>query len=97
MRREFKRVPGIIDVTAFGGTTKEYHVDLDPGALITYGVTLPQIEAALTHSNANVGGSYLALGPQSYNVRGVGFIESLEDIANVVVAVKDGTPSILKI
>ena len=96
VRREFKRVPGIIDVTAFGGTTKEYHVDLDPGALITYGVTLPQIEAALTHSNANVGGSYLALGPQSYNVRGVGFIESLEDIANVVVAVKDGTPIYIK-
>ena len=96
VRREFKRVPGIIDVTAFGGTTKEYHVDLDPGALITYGVTLPQIKAALANSNANVGGSYLALGPQSYNVRGVGFIESLDDVANVVVAVKDGTPIYIK-
>lgn len=92
VRREFKRVPGVIDVTGFGGTTKEYHVDLDPGALLTYGITLPQIEAALANSNANVGGSYLALGPQSYNVRGVGFIESLDDIANTVVAVKDGTP-----
>jgi len=96
VRREFKRVPGIIDVTAFGGTTKEYHVDLDPGALITYGVTLPQIKAALANSNANVGGSYLALGPQSYNVRGVGFIDSLDDVANVVVAVKDGTPVYIK-
>ncbi|MGD9849941.1 MAG: efflux RND transporter permease subunit [Nitrospirales bacterium] len=96
VRREFKRVPGIIDVTAFGGTTKEYHVDLDPGALITYDVTVPQITAALANSNANVGGSYLALGPQSYNVRGVGFIDSLEDVANTVVAVKDGTPIFVK-
>lgn len=92
VRRAFKQVPGIIDVTAFGGTTKEYHVDLDPGALLTYGVTLAQIKAALANSNANVGGSYLALGPQSYNVRGVGFINNLDDVAKVVVAVKDGTP-----
>jgi heavy metal efflux system protein len=92
VRRELKRVKGVTDVTAFGGTTKEYHVELDPGALISYGVTLPQVKAALANSNASVGGNYLALGPQNYNVRGVGFINSLEDIANVVVAVKNGTP-----
>ena len=92
VRREFKRVKGVTDVTAFGGTTKEYHVDLDPGALIGFGITVPQIKTALANSNASVGGNYLALGPQNYNVRGVGFIDSLEDIANVVVAVKNGTP-----
>lgn len=92
IRREFRGVPGIIDVTAWGGTTKEYHVDLDPGALISYGVGLPDVIAALRASNANVGGSYLSLGPQSYNVRGIGLIESLEDIENVVVAEKEGTP-----
>ncbi len=92
LQREFKRVPGVIDVTAFGGTTKEYHVDLNPGSLISYGVNLPQVMTALTNSNANVGGNYLTSGAQNFNVRGVGLIDSLDDIENVVVAEKDGTP-----
>ncbi len=62
LRREFRRVPGVIDVTAFGGTTKEYHVDIDPGKLINYGVNLPQVMTALANSNANVGGHYLTVG-----------------------------------
>ncbi|MEC4889814.1 MAG: CusA/CzcA family heavy metal efflux RND transporter [Nitrospira sp.] len=92
VRREFKRVPGVIDVTAFGGTTKEYHVDIDPGKLISYGVSLSQVMTALTNSNANVGGNYLTIGAQNYNIRGLGLINRLEDIENVVVAEKDGTP-----
>src|SRR5688572_26939048 len=80
LQREYKRVPGVIDVTAFGGTTKEYHVDLDPGALISYGVTLPQVMNAMSNSNANVGGNYLTVGAQSYNIRGLGLIDSLDDI-----------------
>ena len=66
VRREFKRVPGVIDVTAFGGTTKEYHVDIDPGKLISYGVSLSQVMQALNNSNANVGGNYLTIGAQNY-------------------------------
>ncbi|MCA9422792.1 MAG: efflux RND transporter permease subunit [Nitrospira sp.] len=96
LRREFKRIPGVIDVTAFGGTTKEYHVDIDPGLLIQYGVSLPQVLDALSTSNANVGGSYLTLGSQSYNIRGVGLITSLDDIGNIVVTEKDGTPIFIK-
>jgi cobalt-zinc-cadmium resistance protein CzcA len=92
VRREFRRVPGVIDVTAFGGTTREYHVDLDPGSLISYGVSLPDVVTALRESNANVGGSYITMGSQNYNVRGVGLIEGLQDIENIVVAEKDGTP-----
>ncbi|HSE45639.1 MAG TPA: efflux RND transporter permease subunit, partial [Gemmatimonadales bacterium] len=92
LRREFRRVPGVIDVTAFGGTTKEYHVDVDPGKLIGYGVNLSQVMTALANSNANVGGNYLTVGGQNFNVRGVGLIDSLDDIANVVVAEKNGTP-----
>jgi cobalt-zinc-cadmium resistance protein CzcA len=92
LRREFRRVPGVIDVTAFGGTTKEYHVDVDPGKLIGYGVNLSQVMTALTNSNANVGGNYLTVGGQNFNVRGVGLIDSLDDISNVVVAEKNGTP-----
>src|SRR6478752_943025 len=96
VRRSFRRIPGVIDVTAFGGTTKEYHVDIDPGRLISYGVNLSQAMTALQNSNANVGGNYLALGAQNYNVRGVGLINSIEDIENVMVAQKDGTPIYVK-
>ncbi len=96
LQREFKRVPGVIDVTAFGGTTKEYHVDLDPGALISYGVSLAQVEDALKKSNANVGGNYLTIGSQSHNIRGLGLIGGLEDIENIVVAEKAGTPVFIR-
>lgn len=96
VRRTFRRIPGVIDVTAFGGTTKEYHVDIDPGKLISYGVSLSQVMTALQNSNANVGGNYLTLGAQNYNVRGLGLINGLEDIENVMVAEKEGTPIFVK-
>src|SRR5437588_4693239 len=96
LKREFKRVPGVIDVTAFGGTTREYHVDLNPGALLSYGVNLSQVMTSLSNSNANVGGNYLTIGAQNYNVRGVGLIDSLDDIENVMVAEKNGTPVFVK-
>jgi heavy metal efflux system protein len=96
LQREFKRVPGVIDVTAFGGTTKEYHVDIDPGALLSYQVSLPQVINALTNSNANVGGNYLTIGSQNYNIRGLGLIDGLSDIENVMVAEKSGTPVFVK-
>src|SRR6476661_7632738 len=96
VRREFRRIPGVIDVTAFGGTTKEYHVDIDPGRLISYGVNLSQVMSALTNSNANVGGSYLTIGPQSYNIRGLGLINGIADIENVMVAEKNGTPIFIR-
>ena len=92
LHREIKRVSGVVDVTAFGGTTKEYHVDVNPGALLSYGVTLPQALSALTNSNANVGGNYLTIGAQNFNIRGLGLINRLEDIENVMVAEKNGTP-----
>jgi cobalt-zinc-cadmium resistance protein CzcA len=96
VRRAFKRVPGVIDVTTFGGTTKEYHVDVDPGKLLSYGVNLSQVMTALADSNANVGGNYLSIGAQSYNIRGLGLINDLDDIENVMVAEKQGTPIFVK-
>lgn len=96
VRRALKRVPGVIDVTTFGGTTKEYHVDIDPGKLLSYGVNLSQVITALAESNANVGGNYLTIGAQSYNIRGVGLINDLDDIENVMVAQKEGTPIFVK-
>ena len=96
VRRVFRRIPGVIDVTAFGGTTKEYHVDIDPGKLISYGVSLSQVMTSLQNSNANVGGNYLSLGAQNYNVRGLGLINDIEDIENVMVDQKNGTPIFVK-
>ena len=96
VRREFRRIPGVIDVTAFGGTTKEYHVDIDPSRLISYGVNLSQVMSALTNSNANVGGNYLTIGAQNYNIRGLGLINGIADIENVMVAEKGGTPIFVK-
>ena len=92
VRRDFKRVPGVIDVTTFGGKTKEYHVDVDPGRLLSYGVSLSQVLKALENSNANVGGNYLTIGAQSYNIRGLGLINGIQDIENVMVTEKNGTP-----
>ncbi|MFO0733803.1 MAG: efflux RND transporter permease subunit [Nitrospiraceae bacterium] len=96
LRREFRRIPGVIDVTAFGGTTREYHVDIDPGKLISYGVSLAQVMEALSNSNANVGGNYLTVGGQNYNIRGLGLINNLQDIENVMVVEKEGTPIFVK-
>jgi cobalt-zinc-cadmium resistance protein CzcA len=96
VRREFRRIPGVIDVTAFGGTTQEYHVDIDPGRLISYGVNLSQVMSALTNSNANVGGNYLTIGAQNYNIRGLGLINGISDIEDVMVAEKGGTPIFVK-
>ncbi|MBX3370310.1 MAG: efflux RND transporter permease subunit, partial [Nitrospira sp.] len=92
IRREFKRVPGVIDVSTYGGTTKEYHVELDPGQLMSYNVTLDQVMDGLAKSNTDVGGNYLSMGEQSFNIRGMGLIKKLDDISNTVVTQKEGTP-----
>jgi cobalt-zinc-cadmium resistance protein CzcA len=96
LNREFKRVPGVMDVTAFGGTTKEYHVELDPGLLVSYGISVPQVVTALSSSNANSGGNYVSVGAQSFDVRGLGLIRDLDDIEDVVVAEKQGVPIFVK-
>ncbi|HTL61575.1 MAG TPA: efflux RND transporter permease subunit, partial [Nitrospira sp.] len=96
LNREFKRVTGVIDVTAFGGTTKEYHVELDPALLFAYSLGVPDVVSAIQGSNANAGGNYLTIGSQSLDIRGVGLIRTLTDIENVVVAAKNGTPVLVK-
>lgn len=96
IRREFKQVPGVIDVTTYGGTTKEFHVDVNPTALINYSLDLPGLMTKLASSNLDVGGNYLTLGAQNFNVRGLGLITSLEDIENAVVTEKDGIPVFVK-
>ena len=92
LERQFRQVPGVIDVVGFGGETKEYHVEIDPYRLKSHGLTLTQVVQALSNANQNVGGQRLTLGEQSYNVRGIGLIRSLTDIREVVVAEVKGTP-----
>ena len=94
--REIKRVPGIVDVASFGGTTRAYLAEIDPRKLLQYGVTLPQVVSAVSTSNANAGGSYLTMGSQSVNVRGVGLLQSVEEMRNVVVTSRNGVPVYLR-
>lgn len=92
VRRELKQVPGIIDITTFGGSTRQYQVEADPDRLLSYGVTLPQVLNAIQSSNANAGGNYLQLGNQNVNVRALGQVHTTDDIAHIVVAEKNGAP-----
>ncbi|HEY6401294.1 MAG TPA: CusA/CzcA family heavy metal efflux RND transporter [Blastocatellia bacterium] len=96
LERQFKQVPGVIDVVSFGGQTKEIHVDLDPSKLIQFNVSTPQVMQAISNSNSNVGANYLELGAQSYNVRGIGLFRNEEDIGNVLVAERAGAPIYVK-
>jgi len=86
-------VPGVVDVVGFGGETKEYHVDVDPYRLKGHSLTLSQLTQSLANANQNVGGQRLTLGEQSFNVRGLGLIRSLDDVGQIVVAQpRTGTP-----
>lgn len=92
LERQFKQVPGVIDITSFGGDTKEFHVDLDPMRLINFHLSVNDVMEGLRTGNSNVGANYLDIGAQSYNVRGVGLFRSLQDIENTVVSERDGVP-----
>src|SRR5499427_2175352 len=92
LEKQFRQVPGVIDVVGFGGYTKEYHVEVDPYQLKGQNLTLKQLLDALGNAIQNVGGQRITLGEQSFNVRGIGLIKSLRDIGNVVVAETKGVP-----
>ena len=96
VRRELKQVPGVVDITTFGGTTKQYQVEPAPDRMLADGVTLPQLITAVQNSNANAGGNYVAIGDQNVNVRSVGLLKNTDDIANVVIAQKNGTPVLVR-
>ena len=87
-----RTVSGIADVVSFGGAVKQYQIDVDPVRLRGYGLTLPQVEQAVAAANANAGGGYLSHGYERQVVRGVGLFRSLDDIANVALATRNGVP-----
>jgi heavy metal efflux system protein len=91
-----KSVPDVVDDSAFGGITREYQVRIDPEKLISYGLSLAQVEQQLANSNANAGGSFIEQGSQQINVRAVGLVTSVADIENTVIKTQNGTPLQIK-
>jgi heavy metal efflux system protein len=86
-----KSVTDVVDDSSFGGITREYQVRLDPDKLVSYGLSLSQVEQQLSNSNANAGGSFIEQGAQQINVRAVGLIRTVEDIENTVIKTQNGT------
>lgn len=95
LERRFKAVPGVIDVTGWGGKTKAYDVIVDQHKLMSYGITLPQVLQAINSSNVNVGGQTVNIGPQAAIVRGIGLIQSMDELRNTVLAANKGSPVLL--
>ncbi len=92
IEKNFKAVPNVVDVASFGGPTREYQVRVDPNKLISYGLSLAQVEQQLTNNNANAGGSFIEAGLQQVNIREVGLVDNVRDIENTVIMTKTGTP-----
>lgn len=96
LQRRLKRVPGVIDVTGWGGKLRSYEVRLDRDRLAAHGVTVPQVLAAIGKSDSNVGGQTINFGEQAAIVRGVGLIQSADSIRNTLVGMAGGTPILLR-
>ena len=92
VRRQLLGVPGVTEVNSFGGFAKQYQVKLDPAKLQSYGLSLRDVLDAVVRNNANVGGAYIEHGSEQYLLRGIGLVESTQDIANI--AVKTGAEGV---
>jgi len=90
--KELKHVQGVPDISSFGGKTRQYQIIITPGALQAKNVTLQQLVTAVTNSNVNVGGGLLPVGEQQLVVRGVGLLQSIDDMKRIVIAVNNGVP-----
>jgi cobalt-zinc-cadmium resistance protein CzcA len=91
LEKQYKSVPNVVDVASFGGPTLEYQVRVDPNKLISYGLSLGQVEQQLTNNNTNGGGSFIEAGLQQIDVRTVGLVGTVRDIENTVITTKNGT------
>jgi heavy metal efflux system protein len=92
IEKNFKAVPDVVDVASFGGPTREYQVRVDPNKLVSYGLSLAQVEQQLANNNVNAGGSFIQEGLQQINVRSVGLVDRAQDIEHTVIMTKNGTP-----
>ncbi len=96
LEKQFKSVPNVVDVSSFGGITREYQVNVDPEKLIAYGLGLSQVEQQLASNNVNAGGSFIEEGQQQVNVRSVGLFDNTYDIEETVIKTQNGTPIRIK-
>ncbi|PYR03239.1 MAG: CusA/CzcA family heavy metal efflux RND transporter, partial [Acidobacteria bacterium] len=94
--RNLKMIPGVADVVSFGGFIKQYEVTVNTARMKSYGVTLQQVFTALGRGNANAGGSFLERGEQQYLIRGIGMLQSSDDLGDIVVAEHGGTPLLIR-
>ncbi len=92
LEKQFKSVPNVVDVSSFGGPTREYQIRMDPEKLISYGLSLSQVEQQLQNNNTNAGGSFIEEGLQQVNVREVGLFDNVNDIAKTLIKSQNGTP-----
>jgi cobalt-zinc-cadmium resistance protein CzcA len=90
--KEFKSVPNVVDVSDFGGTVREYQVRVDPNKLVSYGLSIGQVEQQLANNNINAGGSFVEVGLQQMNVRTLGLFHDVADIEQTVLKTQSGTP-----
>src|SRR5262249_3457562 len=96
LSKAYKSVPGVADLSSFGGQTMQYQVLLDPRKVAGAGLTVPAIAQALGANNGNAGGGFYSEGGQFYYIRGLGRLTSIEDIQSVVLAVRNGTPILIR-
>ena len=92
LTKQLKSVPDVIDVAVFGGTTREYQVQVDPDKLVQYGLNIGQVEQALSNNNTNAGGSFIEHGAQAFNIRAVGLVAGTDDIGETFLKTQAGTP-----
>jgi heavy metal efflux system protein len=92
VEKNFKSVPNVVDVASFGGPTQEYQVRVDPNKLVSYGLSIGQVEQQITNNNANGGGSFIEAGLQQINIAEVGLVTKVSDIEDTVLYTKTGTP-----
>jgi cobalt-zinc-cadmium resistance protein CzcA len=90
LEKDFKSVNGVVDVSSFGGPTKEYQVKLDPDKLSAYGLSIAQVEQQIANNNTNGGGSFIEQGAQQINVQSVGLFRSVQDIEKTVIKTQNG-------
>jgi cobalt-zinc-cadmium resistance protein CzcA len=91
LEKSFKSVQGVVDVSSFGGPTKEYQIRIDPEKLVSYGLSISQVEQQVAANNSNGGGSFIEQGAQQINVQSLGLFSTVQDIENTVIKTSNGT------
>jgi len=96
LEKSFKGVKGVVDVSSFGGPTKEYQIKLDPEKLVSYGLSIGQVEQQIANNNANAGGSFIEQGAQQINVQAAGLYRNVQDIEDTVIKTQNGAAITIK-